>query len=182
MAKETKGKVEVKEATAEVASETIAKKPVEVDRNTLVKVRNTTNSTLIYKSTRSGVVTKWNNYGDEELMEFQELMTMKASSDVFLSKPLCVIVEDSDVATEVINKLGLRKLYNEMLDIKDIGGFFKMHPNEAIEQLKNAPEGTRELIADKARELVQNDLLDSVAFIKALQKELNIDLIMVQTD
>ncbi|MEK5036305.1 hypothetical protein MKY96_33170 [Paenibacillus sp. FSL R7-0302] len=165
--------VEVVE-TKPVKQEEVKKTKVEVDRNQLVECKNVTNGSLTYIS-RNGYVAEWGNFGDVEYLPVSELMTMKASQGRFLNEPW-LIIEDEEVA----QFLGLKKVYERIVAADEITALFSKSPKEIEEILATAPKGTKDLVADKAREMVANETLYDTRIMKVLDKALNIDLKMFQ--
>lgn len=148
-----------------------------IDSNELVPVRNVTTGRLTYISRKSGMEVRWQEYGDTEFIPFGELLTMKSSSPAFLQNPWCMI--DDEQAIEV---LGLKTLYESFIPVEELSSFFQL-PAEVMEQkLKQSPKGTRETVSQYARTKVESGELDSVKIIKMLERELDIDLLMVQKD
>lgn len=160
-----------KKETAKETKEPIRKKAVKIELNEMIPVRSVTKGGLTYISPKTGLTVMWSDYNTEEYMEFGELLTMKASKMRFLTEPY-VVVDDDTVA----EKLGLSKLYEDMIDIEDIEDFYEKKVEKMEEILKKVPRGIRKLIADKSRELIQKGSLFDIRKIKLLEKELEIDL------
>ena len=140
----------------------------------MVLVRSVTKGGLTYISPKTGFEVLWHDLGAEQYMEFGELLTMKASKPRFLNEPF-VVVDDEDVA----EKLGLLSVYKDMIDVEDLEDFFTMSPSKMEAKLEKAPKGTKKLVADKSRELVQNGQLFDIRKIKIIEKNLMIDLQML---
>lgn len=161
-----------------VTEETIEKvepklqKKVQIDRDSLIACYNITSGNLIYISRKTGLQTVWSNYGDVEYIDFAELLTMKASQPKFLNEPW-VFVENE----EVVNQLGLKELYKNIIPIHEVDEFFKLNVNKAREILPKLPKGMKELISDKARKGIQDGELSNLQLIRLLEQELQIDLI-----
>lgn len=178
MATADKNKVDKVVDTAEKVVETVEKvapvKKKELDRNMMVPCRSVVQGSLTYLSRKTGLETNWENYGDEEYIDLGELMTMKASQPKFLNHPW-LIIDDKDV----VEHLGLKSVYDRIIPVDELQSFFYKSPDEMLEVLKKAPNGTRTLVADTARAKVQDGTLDSMKVIKMLEQELTIDLSMV---
>ena len=161
--------IEVAEEQPKVAP--VRQKVTKIDANELVCVRSVTKGGLTYISSKTGTTVKWENYGVEEYMEFGELLTMRASKPRFLNDPF-IIVDDEDVAA----RLGLTKLYENMIDIDNLEGFYEQSLTAMEEQLDKVPKGIKRLISDKSRELIQNGALYDIRKIKLLEDKLQLDL------
>lgn len=142
----------------------------EIEHNELIPVRSVTQNGLTYVSPKTHLKITWGEYGDIELLEFGELLTMRASSKEFLNKPY-VVVDDEEVA----QKLGLTKIYEELLTDNEVDDFLSMPLEDMEQQLPNLPQSSKELIAEKARNTVGKTFND-IRKIKLLDKELNIGL------
>lgn len=173
---------EVKEVVAEATNDkkvvqaTQATKRKKIDRTDEVPCRCVTDGELIYVSRRNGYMTiEWSGYGDTQYVEVGELMNMKGSQAKFLTEPW-LIIEDE----EVVEHLGLKRMYDEMIPIDDIEGFILTSSLEdLIKVAKKSPKGIQKLITDKSRKLVQTRELYDNRKIEALGTALNIDLNMV---
>lgn len=177
-AKEVEVKNEVVEevkAQEPVKQVEVKKAKVEIDRNQLVECKNVTNGSLTYISRNNGYLAEWANFGDIEYIPVSELMTMKASQPRFLNEPW-LIIDDEDV----VQHLGLKSIYDRIIAADEIEALFHKTPQEIEDILSRAPKGTRELVADKAREMVTNDSLYDIRIMRVLDKALNIDLTMIQ--
>lgn len=165
---------EVKEAKSEVKA--TKKEARVIDRNKRVPVRSVTENGLTYVSKASGLTTTWSNFGDEQWLEVEELIRMKSSSPVFLTNPWIVIDDE-----EMVDYLGLKSIYDKIIAVDELEGFFNLPVTEIESILKTAPKGTKQLVSSKARKLVEAGELDSNKVIKVLEQSLEIDLSMVES-
>ena len=143
----------------------------QIDLDMLVPCRNATDGRLIYKSRKTGLQTVWTNHGDIEYMDVGELLTMKASQPKFLNEPW-LIVEDENV----VEYLGLKHLYQRLVDTDDLDSFFNKTHTEIAEILDCIPNGTKDAIATRARKLVEEGTLYDNRKIRILEEKLKIDL------
>lgn len=146
----------------------------EVDLKMLVSCRNVTSGSLIYVSKKTGLEVNWSKLDDEEYIDVGELLTMKNGQPRFLTEPW-IMVDDDDV----VDYLGLRDMYDNIILKDELESFFRLSPDEIEAKLKIAPQGTRTLIAEQARIMIENDQLWDNRVIKILDKELQIDLSMI---
>jgi hypothetical protein len=166
-------KEEVVEAKA--PAKAAPKQKPQIDLKEMVPVRNITNGSLTYVSKKTGAEIHWSDFGAEEYIDVAELLTMKSGQPRFFNEPW-VMIDDENV----IEYLGLRQLYDRIVNPDNIEEFFYLSVEDIADKLKKAPHGTKELVASKAREMVENGTLDSVRIVRVLEKELHIDLSMVQ--
>jgi hypothetical protein len=158
----------------EAVEEKIIEKPkkIEIDKKQMVQIKNVTSGGLFYKSLRTGFTISMSEYGDVEWIEAEELITMRSSVPVFLTKPW-LIIEDND---ELVEYLGLKKMYEDIACAKELDNFFSLPIDEIKERLKIMPTGIKQTIGEKARQMIANETLDSIRLIKTLEEELHINL------
>lgn len=163
---ETKAEVEEKEEKPKQRS-----RAVDIDLHELIEVRSVTHGGLVYISPKTNMKVLWEQLGDVEYMEFAELVTMKSAKPNFLNKPL-LVVDDEDV----IQKLGLTKLYEDMYNVDNIDEFFDLSVTDMSEQLKTMPEGIKTLVGDKASAKIKDETLYDLRKIKLIEEKANVDL------
>ena len=166
---ETAEEVEVKEVVEEKPKE--RKKAIDIDLHEFIEVRSVTNGGLSYKSPKTGVIVRWRECGDTEYIEFTELMTMKSSNPRFLNEPL-IVIDDEDV----VAKLGLSKLYEDMFDVDKLEEFFEYSVTKMTELLETMPSGIKTLIGDRAVNMIKDETLYDLRKIKLLEDKIKIDL------
>jgi hypothetical protein len=172
--KSTSNKKSTKDVVQKVMESTIAEKPVvkkERDLNEMIRVVNITNSKLVYISkTSPGYRIDWDEYLDENWMEYKELINMRNSQRRFFEEPW--IICDWDV----LEDLRVDKYYKNIIDLENLDDVFKKSPDELAKILDVVPNGIKKLIADRAYELRREKKLDSLSIIETIEKKLNIDL------
>lgn len=147
-----------------------------IEPNELIEVRSVTENGLTYVSPKTGLKVTWGRYGDVEYLDFSEIMTMRSMSRKFLEKPY-VVIEDEDV----VLKLGLNRIYDNVLTKEEAQGFLALPLEEMKKQIKELPEGSRELIGETAISEVGTTFND-INKIKFLEKELNVGLTYILKD
>lgn len=166
---------QVEQKVMQESKEQPTEKPVmrkkQIDRDLMVACRNVTEGRLIYVSKKTGLQTIWSNHGDVEYMDVGELMTMKASQPKFLTEPW-LIIEDDDV----VEFLGLKHLYQRLVDVDDLDSFFMKSHTEMEQILDRVPNGTKDSIATRARKMVEDGSLYDNRKIRVLEQKLKIDL------
>jgi len=78
----------------------------------VVSVMNTTTGKVLYRSKKTGAEWVLTEYGDTDQIEVSELVTMKNAHPRYLKEPWLLILDD-----DVVDYLGLSKLYNNVLDL-----------------------------------------------------------------
>lgn len=147
------------------------KKVTEMDKNKLIPVMNITAHSLVYVSKRTGAEWNWSKYGDIEYMELQELLTMRNAHRRFLDIPFVLIMDD-----EAVSYLGLEKAYKDMIEPDNIDKVFRMNINDFKEVVEKAPKGIQILIVNRAKQLIDQGELDSMAKINFINEKFNTDL------
>ena len=163
--------IEVEEEKETTPQETKRKKAIEIDLHEYIPVWSVTNGGLNYISRKTNNIYRWQNYGDVEYIEFGELITMKSSKPKYLNTPR-IIIDDA----EVVEKLGLSKLYENMFNIDELDDFFRLSASKMEEKLNNMPEGFKSLIKDEAVKKIKDGSLYDLRKIKLLEKKVHVDL------
>lgn len=143
----------------------------EIDRYRLVPIMNITNGNLVFVSKKTGTTWDWERYGDIDEIEFHELQTMKTSSKAFLYEPLLMILDE-----EVVSYFGLERLYETLLEIEDLDNIFRMNNNDFSEFIEKVPKSIVVAIVSRARQLVEEEKIDSIWKIKYLNEKFDTDI------
>lgn len=178
--KSTPAKSEVDEIKGDepvvVTPKVEAPKKKKIDKDDEVLCRSVVSGELIYTSRRTNMTVEWDEYGATQYLTVEELMTMKSQQKSFLFRPWIIIEDD-----EVVNHLGLRPTYDNIVPLDDLEEFLTgTDLTELAFNIQKAPRGIKELLADKARQMIADDTLHDTRVIKILNKELSIDLSLVQ--
>lgn len=143
----------------------------EIPKNELICTRSAVEGRLTYISPKTGMTVIWENTGAEEYIEFSELVTMKASRSRFLTEPW-LIIEDE----EVIEYLGLKHLYNSIVDPDEVDDFLITANHRTLsKKIENMPTGTKRLLSDRARKLIKDERLNDLRVIRVLEEKLNVE-------
>lgn len=167
--KDVKFEGETKSATSSPKAKIKAK---DVDLNQYITVRNGFQGMLIYVSKKTGEVFEWDEFGAEQEMELGELKNAKNSNKNFFINNWFMFDDPW-----VIDFLGVGQFYKNTLPIDNFDDVFKMDADEAVKVLRDIPDGQKRSVAYRARQLISENAIDSMNLIKALEKELGIDLI-----
>lgn len=152
-------------------NETSKQEKRKLQRSDLIPVMNYTSGLLVYES-RDGRGWRFENYGDTDEMELGELITMKNSQSRILNEPWLLILDD-----EAVEYLGLTRLYEKVIKPEDMQQLFNLPEDKLEEVLMKAPLSVKQLVADKAKEMVENKQLTNLITIQAIERVLNIELI-----
>lgn len=158
----------------EVKEKTKPAKParrVDIDKYELIPVMNITSGKLVYVSNKTGIKYIWSQYGDIEYLEYQELQTMRVAHKSFLNEPFVIILND-----DVVNNLGLTKMYENLIDLDDIESIFSLDNKKFIEVIENSPRGIVHTIVTKAKELYKKNKLESITKINYINEKFGTDI------
>jgi hypothetical protein len=156
------------------AKPTSRRKAIQIDRNEMIPCRSVVNGQLTYISARTGLTYIWNDFGVTEYLEYGELLSMRASQPKFLTKPWIVVDDEEAVSTIA----GLKELYGKIVDIGEdnLEDFFKKDPKKIEEIIGKVPKGIQDLIASKAREMLEKRTLYDTRIIGIIDKVMNTGL------
>lgn len=178
MATTNKRKTATKTAVATPAEvKPVEKKPMvarEVDVHQYITVRSGFNGTLVYVSKRTGEKFLWNGFGDEQDIELIELKNAKASSKKFFENNWWLFSEED---SWVIDYLGVSQYYKNALTLENFDEVFSMTPSKIAERVAALSAGQKRSLAYRARQLVNEQAIDSNKVIAALEKALGVELV-----
>lgn len=145
----------------------------ELTPTTLVTVKNGFQGTLVYVSKKTHERFVWDGFGAEQDLELQELKNAKNSSKGFFENNW-FLIDDIDV----IDYLGVGRLYKNALGFEDFETLFSKSPEEVTAIVSKLSDGQKRSVAYKAQQLItsKSKVLDSIAVIEALEKALNVQL------
>lgn len=179
MATTTTRKRTTTKAAAPVVKENVTQEPVklvqqEVDMNQYIPVRNGFHGMLIYRSSRTGEIVRWNEFGDEQDIELLELRNAKNSAKDFFVNNWFLFDQEYDW---VIDFLGLRNYYRNAINVEGFDEIFRKTPAEIKKTVKEMSEGQKKSLTYRAADLIASGEIDSRKVIAALEDALGIDLI-----
>lgn len=145
--------------------------PKDVDPSQFVIVRNGFQGTLIYKSSRTGEVFKWDSFGAEQEMDLRELRNAKNSAKSFFINNWFMFDEEW-----VIDWLGVRQYYKNAISIDKFDDFFSLTPAKMKAAIAKLSNGQKRSLGYRATELIREDKIDSRSTIRVLEEALGIAL------
>lgn len=147
--------------------------PKEIDINQYITVRNGFHGVLVYKSSRTGELFTWSEFGAEQEMELGELRNAKNSAKAFFINNWFMFDEEY---SWVIDYLGMRQYYKHFLTLDSFDDIFKQTPAQLKKTLAELSPGQKKSVAYRASELVASGEIDSLKLISALEDALGIEL------
>ena len=127
---------------------------------------------LEYISKKDGIVYRWEDFGDIVPVRYSDLLALKTSISKFLYQP-CFIILDEDLV-KMWKLEDINKNFDEISNIEDFLIDSKIPHIE--KQLKNAPDGYKELVAQTAGRLLRENRLDSIAKLRTIDELLDTKL------
>lgn len=176
-AKKTKSSRSAKTPAQEVVYEEEVKsvsKPVvkKIDPDQIVRVINGFQGELVYRSRKTGELYKWSEFGDDQDMELSELKSARSSSKKFFENNWFMFDEDW-----IVDYLGMKKYYKHAIKVEDFDELFEKSSDEITEIVSAMSAGQRKSVAYRARQLIDEEVIDSIKKIDALEKCLNTKLV-----
>lgn len=148
--------------------------PIEIDLHQYITVRNGSRGRLVYISPRTGERFVWEEFGDSQEMELQELRNAKAANKKFFERNWFMFDDEFDW---VIDYLGVRAFYKNSIGIDNFDEIFSMKPADLGKMLDGMSEGQKRSVSYRARQLLAEGEIDSMKVVETLEKSLGIDLV-----
>lgn len=143
-----------------------------LEPHTLIEVRNGFNGMLVYVSSRTGERFIWDSFGAVLDMELQDLRAAKNAHKGYFENNWFMIDDH-----EVLVNLGVERYYRNSLSLEEFDEIFKLPPQEIIEKIKSVPDGQKPSLTYRAKQLIEEGVIDSIKTINALEKSLGVELI-----
>lgn len=157
------------------STETVTKPVVkEVDPTQYITVLNGYQGRLTYKSSRTGEVFKWKEFGAEQEMELRELRNAKNTCKKYFEKNWFMF---SDEFAWVIDYLGVGQYYKNAISIDEFDDIFQKSPDELKKIIKGLSDGQKKAVAFRAKTLIADEVIDSNKVIRTLEELLGVELI-----
>lgn len=145
------------------------------DPSELINCRSVRFGELILIGPKTRMAYHWANEGDIREVEYQDLVSWRALRSKYLFEPM-IIIEDEEVCEEWAADLG--DLYEKLQEI-DLKALFKLPERQFINQLSKLPEGMKTSVKNMAYSMIQDNTLYDLRIIKAIDKTLGTELMMM---
>lgn len=146
--------------------------PKDVDTSEYVVVRNGFYGRLVYKSRKTGELYVWDEFGAEQEMEIRELRNVRNSYKKFFINNWFMFDEDW-----LLDYLGVRQYYKNAIPIDTFDDIFELPVDVLKERIAGLSNAQKKSVAYRAKELISENKIDSLATIGVLEKALGISLI-----
>lgn len=174
--KKTDSTYEAKNGSVDTAARTIKTKVPsarEIDPHQYIVVRNGTIGKLIYISPRTGEQFEWEEFGDAQEMELQELRNARAANKKFFERNWFMFDDEFDW---VIDYLGVRAFYRHAIGIDNFDDLFQKKHAEIKKILSEISDGQKLSVSYRARQLISEGKIDSMKVIDVLENGLGVEL------
>lgn len=159
-----------KETAVSTGKSTVIK-PKKLDPEMYVVVRNGYPGLLVYKSSKTGELFRFEGFGDEHEIELQELKKAKnESKDFFINN--WFLIDDP----EVIEYLGVGQYYKDAFSYDEFEALADMTVDEVAEKMKHISEGQKLAVTRYAKQLIRDGRIDSMKVINTLEDGLGVKL------
>jgi hypothetical protein len=142
-----------------------------VKRDDEVTIMNTTTGKVEYASKKTGQSWTFLEYGETDVIEVSELVTMKNAHPRYLKEPWLLVLDD-----DVVDYLGLSQLYENVLNPDELDQFFNLPEDQMKSIIEKAPRGIRQLIVSVANRKIANKSFDSLSKINLIEETFKIEL------
>lgn len=159
-------------ATAAKPVKTVESKQIDIHQ--YIPVKNGSYGKLIYISKHTGETFLWEEFGDEQEMELQELKNAKSSSKAFFEKNWFMFDEEY---SWVVDYLGLGQFYKNSIPIDRFDDLFALPADEIASSIEKLSSGQKTAVMIRAKQLIDAGSIDSNKTIAAIEKALSVELI-----
>lgn len=161
----------------EPKTETVIPSPKEYKNGDKIKCVSTTAGLLIMYGIRTGAPYRWVNSGDEQYVDYEDLVAEIRSHSNYIYKPRFVVDEDEFVAKYP----DIKKLYDSLYSKDNLKDILNLSPDNmrvVIEQLPDSVKGT---IKSLAVSCIDTGEIDSVKTIKTLDEIFGTQMLLKMT-
>lgn len=137
-----------------------------------ITVKNGFNGTLVYKSKKTGERFIWEAFGDEQDIELAELKAAKNSYKAFFVNNWFLFDDP-----EVVEWLGMSQYYKHALNSESFDKLFEKTPEEIEKTISELSAGQKKSVVFRAKQLIDEGVIDSMKVIADLEKCLSVELI-----
>lgn len=170
----TPGAEPEQETAKSMHTKSVTYSAMDIDLNQYVTVKNGYPGQLVYVSKRTGERFFWDGYGTEQDIQLMELRNVRNTAKKFFEHNWFVFDDEYDW---VIDFLGVRAYYNNIINVEGVDALFKKTPTEIEKELASLSNGQKRTVAYRAMEMIREKEIDSLSVIEVLEKGLGIALV-----
>lgn len=163
---------QVLEAPKKEAQKQAYKVRKQLDPHTIVTVKNGFPGMLIYESSKTGEMFRWESLGDEQDMELQELKNARNASKAFYVNNWFRIDDP-----EILDYLGVAEYYKNALNLIDDETLRALKPEDIRSTVMKMSDGQKLALKYRVKQMIENGDIDSMKMITAFEEALGVELI-----
>lgn len=163
---------QVLEAPEKEAPKQAYKVRKQLDPHTIVTVKNGFPGMLIYESSKTGEMFRWESLGDEQDMELQELKNARNASKAFYVNNWFRIDDP-----EILDYLGVAEYYKNALNLIDDETLRAIKPEDIRSTVMKMSDGQKLALKYRVKQMIENGDIDSMKMITAFEEALGVELI-----
>lgn len=163
---------QVLEAPKKEAPKQVYKVRKQLDPHTIVTVKNGFPGMLIYESSKTGEMFRWESLGDEQDMELQELKNARNASKAFYVNNWFRIDDP-----EILDYLGVAEYYKNALNLIDDETLRALKPEDIRSTVMKMSDGQKLALKYRVKQMIENGDIDSMKMITAFEEALGVELI-----
>ncbi len=160
-------KIETKSVEAKVEAK-------EYQATDVIECKSIFNGEMLYVGKKSNNLYRWSNYGDVELVEYQDIAyELKSAGDKSIAMiPRFIILDDALVSQFP----RLISVYNKLYSVNDLKEIILLPSNEMATVMKQLPAPVKDTIKGLAATMIDNGELDSISAVETIDKVLGTSL------
>lgn len=143
----------------------------QLDENMLVRIASGVQGGLTYISRDGSIVLRFEQYGDEDVIELKYLRRMLSQDRHFLQRGWIRVLDE-----DVVEYLRLDRFQSEVVTPEDLEDLLKMNPEDIRTTIQKSNTNTKSLIYNYAKTKYLNGELTNVHVIEAIEDELGLSL------
>ena len=141
----------------------------------IVQVASAFHGKLIFRSKNTGYKVIWNEFGEENTFTVRDLFDIRNGNREFFTHNW-ITIEDPR-AEEVYKLLGVDKFYGQIRSVKDVDKLILETETEEMQDvIFSLSANNKEVVAKRAYELRQENILDSAKRIDAIEESTHFKL------
>ncbi|AGI11785.1 hypothetical protein X915_gp236 [Bacillus phage vB_BanS-Tsamsa] len=149
----------------------VREKNKKINDSDLIPVMNGLMGGLYYHSERTNRSWEFKDFGQEDTIEYGELLTLRNKSPRMLTECMLIVLDE-----EVQKEFGLVDSYENILTKENIDLVFEKPYEEIVNLIDVMPKGTQKTFVNKAQEKFNKGELDSMKLIKYIEKKFGFSL------
>ena len=163
---------QVLEAPKKEAPKQVYKVRKQLDPHTIVTVKNGFPGMLIYESSKTGEMFRWESLGDEQDMELQELKNARNASKAFYVNNWFRIDDP-----EILDYLGVAEYYKNALNLIDDETLRALKPEDIRSTVMKMSDGQKLALKYRVKQMIESGDIESMKMITAFEEALGVELI-----